>query len=82
MRFGQIRTLEEVEVDKNYYLYHKDETKPEPYINFYIKVIRITEEEVVVRKNSYQYFVDRDKNNYEYLVFRKRSYGCGGWYLK
>jgi len=80
MLFNRIFPFEEIEVGKKYYLYHRDSSKPEPNVNSYIEVLLKDKEKVVLKKASNDYFIDNDKNYYDYLVFKKYFYSKD-WYL-
>ena len=77
---SRVIPLKDIIKDSKHYLFHKDDSRPEPFVNVYAKVIYQDDEIVILRKASNEYFIDHEGNQYDHITFKKYFYNKL-WYL-
>jgi hypothetical protein len=73
------RSLTSIEEGKNYYLYHKDTSKPCSYVNLLVRVLYRTEDAVVIVRVDELAFSSYYGDLERCLVFRNDEYNKSWW---
>jgi hypothetical protein len=73
--------LEQLDLNRIYYLFHRDSEKPSPHVNMAVKISTISREEISFTTASGDYFYGNDMQRYSILTFSKYFFNKN-WFIK